>query len=100
MCLLGCLMFAPGMAASETDPLAELKTGVPRPVGALIERIVSCHHWAGEEPYDAARRAEINEAIRDLRCRALERDEKRIQKTYGKDEQVRRRLEKVKAEAR
>ena len=92
-CLLTCLTLTPAMA---NDPLAELKAGLPGPVGALIERFVYCIHWAGEEPYDAARRAEINHAIRDLRCTVLDRDEKRILKVYGKDERVRSSIKRAK----
>jgi len=92
-CVLICLTLTPAMA---NDPLAELKVGVPGPVGALIERFVYCTHWAGEESYDAARRAEINHAIKDLRCTALDRDEKRILKVYGKDERVRNSIKKAK----
>ena len=32
-------------------------------VDALVERWVMCAHWAGEEPYDAERRADIQRGI-------------------------------------
>ncbi|HVV82754.1 MAG TPA: hypothetical protein VHE35_06720 [Kofleriaceae bacterium] len=32
---------------------------VPAEVQALLDRWELCEHWAGEEPYDAARKAEI-----------------------------------------
>lgn len=97
VCLLTCLPPVLGRAQTATDPLAELTRGMPRPVAAFIERIVYCEHWAGEEPYNAERRAEINAAIRELRCTALGRDENRILNTYGKDERVRRNIDKAKA---
>lgn len=64
VCLLTCLPPATGRAQTARDPLAELTRGLPRPVAAFIERIVYCEHWAGEEPYDAERRAEISAALR------------------------------------
>jgi len=53
-----------GCAASYSD------TAVTR----FVERAEMCNHWAGEEPYDAARRAEIDRNLRDLRCTTITRD--------------------------
>lgn len=50
---------APPAAVDAGDP------GSVADVDALIERWELCHHWAGEEPYDAARRAEIERGIAD-----------------------------------
>lgn len=44
------------------------------PVQALIARAELCQHFADEEPYDAARRAEINKAFADNRCGRLDAD--------------------------
>lgn len=43
-------------------------------VTRFIERADMCAHWSGEEPYDDARRAEINNALRRSRCTTLLRD--------------------------
>lgn len=43
-------------------------------VAKFIERAEMCEHWMGEEPYDAARRAEIDRNLRDLRCTTVRRD--------------------------
>lgn len=43
-------------------------------VTKFVERAGMCEHWAGEEPYDAARRAEIDGNLRDLRCTTIRRD--------------------------
>ncbi len=56
---------------------------MPREVARFLERRMDCDHWAGEEPYDAARRREIEANIRDLRCEMIERDEKRLRKRYA-----------------
>ena len=37
--------------------------GMPAEVDALVARWELCQHWAGEEPYDAARRAEIEQGV-------------------------------------
>ena len=54
----------------------------PSDVASYVDRREGCNHWAGEEGYDAARRAEINKAIDDLRCTALNRDEKALRHRY------------------
>lgn len=36
---------------------------LPADAQALIDRWESCQHWAGEEPYDAERRREIEDGI-------------------------------------
>ena len=43
-------------------------------VARFVERAQMCEHWMGEEPYDAARRAEIEGNLRDLRCTTVRRD--------------------------
>ena len=43
-------------------------------VTRFVERAQMCEHWAGEEPYDEARRAEIDDALHDLRCTTIRRD--------------------------
>ena len=61
---------------------------LPRDVRVLIDRRLSCNHWAGEEPYDRARKREIDHAFRDLRCDTVEREERRLQRRYAKLPQV------------
>ena len=43
-------------------------------VTRFVERAEMCDHWMGEEPYDEARRAEIERNINDLRCATMRRD--------------------------
>ena len=43
-------------------------------VTRFVERAEMCAHWAGEEPYDDARRAEIDRNLGDLRCTTITRD--------------------------
>lgn len=61
---------------------------LPREVRVLIDRRLNCDHWAGEEPYDRARRREINAALRDLRCGTVEREETRLKRRYARLPQV------------
>lgn len=43
-------------------------------VSEFVERADMCAHFSGEEPYDDARRADIDAALRDMRCSTLLRD--------------------------
>ena len=43
-------------------------------VDRFVERAEMCEHFAGEEPYDDARRAEIDRNLNDLRCTTIRRD--------------------------
>jgi hypothetical protein len=70
----------------------------PRDVARYIDRRQGCNHWAGEEGYDAARRAEINKAIDDLRCTALDRDGRVLRQHYRHNPAVLRALKKALAD--
>lgn len=52
-------------------------------VAELIDRIASCNHWLGEEPYDEDRAKEIDAAVGELRCDALEADEAKVLERYN-----------------
>lgn len=67
---------------AEVDALADLTKGQPKEVAAVAERIAICTHFAGEEPYDAARRREIAAAMKKYRCEKLEKDEAILRKRY------------------
>ncbi len=55
---------------------------VPAAVTAFIERRAGCNHWAGEDPYDPARRREIEAALRSLKCGRIEQDARVLQRRY------------------
>lgn len=67
LALLGCSSRAqphetPTNVAS-TAPADAAITGLPAEVTTLMERWEACWHWAGEEPYDAARRQDIADGV-------------------------------------
>ena len=57
-------------------------SAISKEVRDFLQRRMECQHWAGEEGYDAARRAEINAAYARLRCAVLEADETDLKKRY------------------
>jgi cytochrome c556 len=76
--------FCATCALASDDPLASLKKSQPKDVRELIDRLVGCNHWSGEEPYDAERKHEISSAIVDLKCARLPKDEAAARKRYAK----------------
>ena len=95
-CILLCLTALRAAAAAHEDPLADLKKGKPKGVAALIDRIVECNHWSGEEPYDAERKKEISSALTDLKCNRLTLDESKTIKKYANNSRVLNALKKAK----
>lgn len=69
-------------AHAATDPLDDLTKGQPKDVAAVVKRIALCNHFGGEEPYDAARRKEINAALTKYRCEKIDKDEAAMRKRY------------------
>jgi hypothetical protein len=95
-CILLCLTALRAAAAADEDPLADLKKGQSKDVAALIERIVECNHWSGEEPYNAERKKEISSALTDLKCNRLTLDESKTLKKYANNPKALKALKKAK----
>lgn len=83
--LLAC---AATCACAHEEPLLRLKRGQPAPVARLIERIVECNHWGGEQAYDAERARDIQQAMDRLHCDALAQDEALLRQRYRHDASV------------
>ena len=90
-CLISCTA-----NADQDDPVAEIKKNQPRPVAALIDRIVGCNHWGGETPYDAERDKQINQAVSSLRCEDLKKDETAILNKYRTKPEVKKAIDMAK----
>lgn len=60
----------------------------PAEMKVLIERQYGCQHWVDEEPYDAARAAQINAALDTLQCGQLEADISAMRARYMKRRDV------------
>ncbi|TAJ84279.1 hypothetical protein [Reyranella sp.] len=56
----------------------------PEEIAAYMDRAEGCWHFAGEEPYNAARRAEINRALTELKCTTLKADGQALRRKYAR----------------
>ncbi len=72
----------------EAPDVRALQEGMPPEVRDFIRRAVNCNHWAGEEPYNEERRAQMAAAVSSLRCRELDTDQKELRSRYAKDTAV------------
>ena len=84
MPMILALLLAASAAQAQTyrQELNALTRGLPLPVRDFIDRRANCNHWMGEEGYDPARRAQINDAYDRLRCAALGADEAALKRRY------------------
>jgi hypothetical protein len=78
--------------AAPEDDLAAMAKALPHDVRVFIARKSECNHWAGEEPYDAARGKEIERAVARLKCGALDKDEAAIKRRYSRNATIRKAL--------
>ena len=72
-------------SVSAHDTVVEVATSNPMDVLDFVGRVNLCRHWTGEEPYDAERRANIEAAVRALRCEALPVDAAHLEAKYADD---------------
>lgn len=83
------LLVVPAFAADDDRArLDALLKNSPADVVALVGRRLECQHWAGEEPYDAARRTEILSAVTRLKCGMLGNDEEVLRRKYAQSPPV------------
>ena len=61
---------------------------LPVEVSAFLERRIQCIHWADEEAYDDQRAAEIDEALRQLRCDSVEAEEAGLRRRFARAQPV------------
>ena len=87
-----------GPAAAVLAPPPRAPARQPAPARAFIDRRTGCNHWAGEEPYDAPRRKEIEAALKDLRCDRLDADEAALLRRYRGDPDLAALLDAVRDE--
>ena len=67
-------------------------------VTRFVERAQMCEHWMGEEPYDDARRAEIDRNLNDLRCTTITRDGEALKLSRRERPEDLRRIDEALAE--
>ena len=67
------LLFVAGMTCFNL-PLHADGQALPADIEDFLQRAEGCLHFAGEEPYDAERAAQISAAVTELDCEQLPHD--------------------------
>ena len=80
--LFVCCPMVSNVYAGYDEDVAAMNKGMPKSVQLFNKRQIDCNHWSGEEPYDKARLKEINSAITELKCNALNEDKNKLLKKY------------------
>lgn len=94
--IFSTVFISPFILADDSADVKALKKDMPQDVAAVIERIVGCNHWGGEEPSNKARAEEINKAVAKLQCDSIEQDQAKITKAYQNNYEVKMRIQKAK----
>jgi hypothetical protein len=84
---------APAVPAPAAPPPAAAAVAMPAAeVARLARRIEACQHFAGEEPYDPARAAELRKQVA-ANCPGNEAELKRLRDKYAADRKLTQQLE-------
>jgi hypothetical protein len=75
---------APAEPAAPAEAAAPAASALPADMQAAAENFEMCEHWAGEEPYDAGRRKEIEDGI-TASCGPLKAALPGLKARYGSD---------------
>lgn len=75
------------------DPVPYGLQTCPSDIKEFLGRVESCNHWAGEEPYDDARRKEIEKALEEDKCKALPCDYQALLREYSTRTKQRKMIE-------
>ena len=86
------VLACPLVLAAESNEVAALKKGMPQDVVLMLDRIVECNHWNGEESTNKERIAQIKDVREKLGCDALANDQLALRKRYQNDYEVKSRL--------
>jgi hypothetical protein len=82
--------------ASGSDRLVSGFPELPIDAREVAERFVACVHFSGEITGSYAERdAEVNQAMRELKCSSVEKDLERMRAKYGKNAAVLKVLREV-----
>lgn len=73
-------------AVPPPDPAAE--------VSRLAKRIEACEHFAGEEPYDAARAAELRQQV-EANCPGNQAEHARLRRQHAANPAIKRQLDRL-----
>lgn len=91
--LLSIFLIIPFAAANESPEVKALKKDMPQDVALIIDRIVECNHWNGEEPGNKERAEQVKKEVEKWRCDALVQDQASLTKRYPNNYEIKIRIQ-------
>lgn len=76
---------APSDSNIPSAPVQNKSDSLPTEVSSLIKRAMECNHWGGEDGYDADRRSQIEQAMKELQCSEIDRNKAALLLKYSGD---------------
>jgi hypothetical protein len=86
------VLASPLVFAAESVEVKALKKDMPQDVVLIIDRIIECNHWNGEESTNKQRIDQIKTVRDKLGCDALADDQVVLRKRYQNNYEVKSRL--------
>ena len=86
------VLACPLVFAAESAEIKALKKGMPQDVVLMIDRIIECNHWNGEESTNKERIKQIEAVRTKLGCDALADDQVALRKRHQNNYEVKARL--------
>ena len=90
--LMLMVLACPLVFAAESSEIKDLKKDMPQDVVLMIDRIIECNHWNGEESTNKERIKQIENVRAKLGCDALPDDQVALRKRYQNNYEVKSRL--------
>jgi len=93
--LLSTFFVIPLAFADDSKEVRALKKDMPADVVVMIERIVECNRWLGDDSSNKERAEKINKALEKFGCSVIEQDQNDLLKHYANNYEVKLRLQKA-----
>jgi KaiC/GvpD/RAD55 family RecA-like ATPase len=91
--LVSMLFTVPFAAANESQEVKALKKDMPQDVALVIDRIVECNHWNGEEPSTKERAEQVKKEMEKWSCATLVQDQANLTKRYPSNYEIKTRIQ-------
>lgn len=79
--------------ADDAPEVKALKKGMPQDVIVVIDRIVQCNRWQGEDTSTKARAEKVGKELEKWQCSTIAQDQAALAKLYKNNYEVKKRIQ-------
>jgi basic membrane lipoprotein Med (substrate-binding protein (PBP1-ABC) superfamily) len=91
--LISAILIVPSVFADDTAEVKDLKKGMPQDVTQVIDRVIQCNRWDGEETSTKERAEQVKKELEKWSCSTLAKDQEVIVKRYANNYEVKTRIQ-------